>query len=262
MEDTIANYLNLGKIDLFLPNYHSRKIRVSDLGFSLEGHTHTSGQGIASYTYLGDLGDAIVDPGIGNCGTTSEADDYFDMQLVLSTTDKNGMDIYWPAMMTFLLFGMLEYCTVTLYVHSKSDPKLYMGLYVFNLDVLGDDDEYPVSLVFNVYPMMMSVTYDAEADEYHSVNIPDNDEVVISWDFSFNPDYLGSMGTQDYDSVSISGGTISTPVNIYRAEGVPDVDPGWASSSTIDMNAPDGYASFHTEEGVPVVVPYWIKAGV
>jgi hypothetical protein len=201
--------------------------------------------GILSYTFLGvtEVADP-VDPGIGNFVLNDDGVDY---QLVISTTDKNGRDLGFVLM-----------------IHSKRDPTLYYGLWMMieDIDTIEDEDENVLAWILPMYPFFASTTYDPESDEYTWFDIPVNDEVVLSMDFAFNPDYIGSMGTQDSDDVSITGGTISTPVDIYRAEGVPVVDPGWASSSTINMNAPDGYGSFTTEDGTPVVVPYWIRAGV
>lgn len=237
----LSDFYNYGRLQVYFPNQVSRKIRIADLIPESQSGSHG---GIASYTYVGNLGDAIVDPGVGNCGITSEGDDFFGMQLVISVTDKNGMDVAWPIEMMFFEFGLLEYHNVFIYIHSKSDPKCYMGFYVFDIDAITDDDDDLVGIVFNVYPAMMSVTYDAETDEYTSVAIPNNDEVIMSWDFAFNPEYIGTMGTQDSDSVGISGGTISG-TNLYS----PPIlelpvkedtgDPAWPNIGRIYINSFD-----------------------
>ena len=218
--------------------------------------------GILSYKFLGWTAEApaVTDPGIGNFVFNDSGLSY---ELVINTTDKNGRDLGFVLMMLFMI-GFGDIYDVWFWIHSKRDPKLYYGLWMFvdEIDTIEDGEGNVLAWIIPMYPFFLSTTYDAELDDYTFFDIPVNDEVLLSMDFAFNPDYIGTMGTQDSDAVSISGGTISTPVNIYRAEGTPVVDPGWTSSSTIDMNAPDGYASFTTEEGVAVVVPYWIKAGV
>lgn len=222
---------------------------------------YSSNGGILSYTFLGltSLGDP-VDPGAGNCVLN---DDGFDYQLVISATDKNGRDLGFTLMMMFMV-GWGEIYDIWFWLYSKRDPTLYFGMWMIleDLDTIEDEEGNVLAWIIPTYPFFISTTYDAEEDDYTFLDIPAGDEVLLSMDFAFNPDYIGTMGTQDSDDVSISGGTISTPVDIYRAEGTPVVNPGWTSSSTVNMNAPDGYASFTTEDGTPVVVPYWIRAGV
>ena len=225
---------------------------------NLDYHSHA---GILSYTFAGWTADAppVTDPGTGKFYLNVNGLGY---DLVISTTDKNGRDLGYVLMILFMI-GWGDIYDIWFWFHSKRDPKLHYGLWMMldDIDTI-DVDGVTVAWIIKMVPFFVSMTYDPLADDYTSFDIPVNDEVLLSMDFAFNPDYIGTMGTQDHDAVSITGGTISTPVNIYRAEGVPAVDPGWASSSTIDMNVPDGYASFTTEEGVAVVVPYWIRAGV
>ena len=49
---------------------------------------------------------------------------------------------------------------------------------------------------------------------------------------------------------------VDAGISRFDATDTPTTDPGWTTSSTVDMNAPDGY--FHMSSGTQeVVVPYW-----
>ena len=226
---------------------------------NLDYHTHA---GILSYTYLGLTAEnpPVTDPGAGKFVFNDDGADY---QLIISTTDKNGRDLGYVLMMLFML-GFGEIYDVWFWLHSKRDPKLYYGLRILidDIDAIEDGEGNVLAWILTMVPFFISTTYDEELDDYVYLDIPVNDEVLLSMDFAFNPDYIGTMGTQDSDEVSITGGTISMPVNIHRPDGTPAVNPGWTTSSTVNMNAPDGYATFNAEDGTPVVVPYWIRAGV
>jgi hypothetical protein len=228
MEDTIANYINLAKIQLFLPNYRSRKIRLADLDlinetagdlrYSLISHDHGH-PGIASYTFVGFTeNDPITDPGTGNATFNATGEDLGDgFQLVLNRTDKNGNDIGYLVEVIDML-GILDIYHLWIWVHSKNDPACWYGLYAYEINNIteGEGEEaVTVGYAFSMLPFFASMTYDAETGEYTGRNIQDNDEVQISIDFAFNPDYIGTMGTQDRGAVSISGGTISGETNIY-----------------------------------------------
>lgn len=52
------------------------------------------------------------------------------------------------------------------------------------------------------------------------------------------------------------GGGIASYNIITGVTDVPTVDPGWATSSTVDMNAPDGYIKAYVGTQA-VVIPYW-----
>ena len=43
---------------------------------------------------------------------------------------------------------------------------------------------------------------------------------------------------------------------LNKGTDTPATDPGWSTSSTVDMNTPDGYMKF-VIEGQEVVVPFW-----
>ncbi len=234
-------------------------LKFNPLSGKLDYYVHG---GILSYTSLGLTAEnpPVTDPGAGNFVLNDDGVDY---QLVISTTDKKGRDLGFVLMMLWMIGWDWVY-DIWFWVHSKRDPTLHYGMWMFldEIDTIEDEDDNILAWIIPMYPIFASTTYDAEEDDYTLLSIPVNDEVILSMDFAFNPDYIGTMGTQDSDAVSISGGTISTPVDIYRAEGAPVVNPGWTTSSTINMNAPDGYLSFTTEEGTSVVVPYWIKTGV
>jgi len=225
---------------------------------NLDFHTHA---GVLSYTFAGwtEESPPVTAPGTGKFTLNVSGLGY---ELVISTTDKNGRDLGY-VLMILLLIGWTEIYDIWFWFHSKRDPKLYYGLWMMpdDLDTI-DVDGVTVAWIIPMVPFFVSMTYDPVEDDYTDFDIPVGDEVLLSMDFGFNPDYIGTMGTQDSDAVSITGGTISIPVNIHRPDGTPVADPGWASSSTIDMTAPDGYATFNAEDGTPVVVPYWIKAGV
>ena len=82
-----------------------------------------------------------------------------------------------------------------------------------------------------------------------------------------DPDVVGSGkvlvgATGDDDIVSNSAectgdGSGTAGRNVYTGvTDTPTTDPGWATSSTVDMNAPDGYVKAYVGTQA-VVIPYW-----
>ena len=51
------------------------------------------------------------------------------------------------------------------------------------------------------------------------------------------------------------GGQNGVPT-IFQVTGTPAIDPGFSSSSTIDMNDPDGFYKI-TVDGIERFVPFW-----
>jgi len=173
---------------------------------NLDYHSHA---GILSYTSLGLTAEdpPVTDPGAGNFVLNESGDSY---QLVINTTDKNGRDLGYVLMMLFMI-GFGDIYHVWFWIHSKRDPRLYYGMWIFidEIDTIEDGEGNVLAWILPMFPIFVSMTYDPEADEYTGLEIPVNDEVLLSMDFAFNPDYIGTMGTQDYDDVYITGGSIS-----------------------------------------------------
>lgn len=55
---------------------------------------------------------------------------------------------------------------------------------------------------------------------------------------------------------SAVGGKDGVP-RIFRVADTPTSDPGWASSSTVNMTPPDGYLKAKDASGNDVVIPFW-----
>ncbi|RPI56282.1 MAG: hypothetical protein EHM49_00705 [Deltaproteobacteria bacterium] len=165
--------------------------------------------GIASYKFLGWTAETppVTDPGTGNFVLNDDGSDY---QLVINITDKNGRDLLFVLMMLFFLGWDYVY-DIWFWMHSKTNPTLYYGLWMSleDIEAIEDGEENLLAFIIPMYPMFVSMTYDPALDEWTALDIPVNDEVVLSMDFAFNPDYIGSMGEQDSDAVSIYGGSIS-----------------------------------------------------
>jgi hypothetical protein len=165
-------------------------------------------QGIASYKFTGwkDLGvGAFTDPGVGNFYF-----DYHDLPYaVMSLTDANGYDMVWNFMQ--MNWGM-DYYDLWLYFYSKQNSNQYFGCIVIPDEewiAVENEEEETIAYAIPVWPVFFPINYDPIEDEWIIDEFPENDEILISIDFAFNPDYLGTMGTQDYDAVGITGGTIS-----------------------------------------------------
>lgn len=72
------------------------------------------------------------------------------------------------------------------------------------------------------------------------------------------PDFLKRLIDSVYTIFSAVGGQDGVP-RLFRTEGTPAVNPGWATSSSVDMTAPDGYLEVYNKDGTLVQVPYWNK---
>ena len=224
----------------------------------LDYHTHA---GILSYKFIGWTAESppVTDPGVGNFSLNDTGISY---ELVINTTDKRGRDLGYTLLM-LLALGFTAVYDVWFWLHSKRDPSLYYGLWatVEDMDSIDDGEGNVLAWIVPIVPVLVSMTYDAETDVYTSYEIPDNDEVLLSMDFTFNPDYIGTLGTQDSNTIAVTGGSISG-TNLYDTNSyqvgtdTPTAEPGWATSSTVNMNAPDGYLKFKVG-AQDVVVPYW-----
>jgi len=177
----------------------------------LDYHSHA---GVLSYTFGGWTAEnpPVTDPGVGKFVLNDDGVDY---QLVINITDKNGRDLLFLLMMLFFLGWDFIY-DIWFWFHSKRDPKLYYGLWMFleDIEAIEDGEGNLLAFIIPMALMFSSVTYDPESDEFTMLEIPVNDEVLLSMDFAFNPEYYGSMAEQDSDDVYISGGNIGA-VNLW-----------------------------------------------
>lgn len=200
-------------------------------------------QGMASYKFTGwtEL-EELVDPGVGNV--------YFNMDAfgfgyaVVSTTDNHGYDMAYNLEM---MFFALSYYDCFLYFHGKTNSDRFIGFIVIPdeawIDVV-DEEENLLAWGVPIWPVFFSMTYDAELDEFTIEEFPDNSEVLMHIDLAFNPDYFGTMADQDYDSVGISGGSISgtnlySPPILELPVKVDTGDPEFPNNGRIYVNAFD-----------------------
>ena len=166
--------------------------------------------GIASYNFLGwkDLADPTA-PAVG--GMYFNVPDMYTYQLILNPTDKYGNDV------GYLLYDLAMYFEiyhVWFFIHSKRNPTVWTARLLDDFDAIIVDDE-PVAYAIDIYPFYLnSMKYNEEEAESEPTEFVTNEEVLISLEFAFNPGYIGTIGTQDYNAVSISGGSIST-TSIY-----------------------------------------------
>lgn len=211
-------------------------------------------QAIASYKFTGwtELGaESLVDPGAGNFYF-----DFYDLPYaVMSLTDINGYDMDYNYEMMY--FGM-EYYDFFLNFHGKTNSNQYFTMMIIpdeewiTITEGEGEEEVAVAYAIPIWPVLFPMTYDAEEDEFVVDEFPENDQVLFSADFAFNPDYLGSMGRQDYDSVDISGGIISN-TKIYWSEIVANGATilgghGNTTSTVADLQAAHDGASYLLNE--------------
>jgi hypothetical protein len=66
---------------------------------------------------------------------------------------------------------------------------------------------------------------------------------------------LDDAGAMTVQSLVVAAGTVSSNTLTGETD-TPTVDPGWTSSSTVDMYAPDGYIKMLAGTQV-IVIPFW-----
>lgn len=186
---SLSDFYNYGKVQIYFPNKVSKKVRLADLVNEIieayGGATTQPHHGIASYTLLGyTADDPPVDPGSGNMAinVVGEGDEELWM-LVLNVTDKNGFYTGWMSEFVYFCIGFGLY-DIWVYVHSKNNPAYYAGGFVYDVDVVEDEEERTLAYVLYWYPVLGTTSYDAEEDESTSETIPEGDEVIISLDFA------------------------------------------------------------------------------
>lgn len=162
-------------------------------------HVENFNQGMGVWTFLGATEDAPeADPGAGNIVL-----DYTDgtIYLLVSYTDKNGWDFYMNFMFMYGFFS--DSFSFIIELRSKSRPHVWVKLLVLDADVPVGVSAYQISC----FPFG-GTTYD-DGEEYSTVLFEDGEDVILTMEAAFNSDYVGTLGTQDYNDVSITGGTIS-----------------------------------------------------
>jgi len=85
--------------------------------------------------------------------------------------------------------------------------------------------------------------------------------VLIGTDVDiFRVDTLRARSSASWEAKTIrangDAGGIATQTSLTNATDTPTTDPGWTSSSTVNMNAPDGYIKMFVGTQA-VTVPYW-----
>ena len=173
-------------------------------------------QGIASYKFTGwkEL-ELMTDPGAGNFYYNFND---FGIYAVMSITDIHGYFMIWNLEE---LYWSTEYYDVWLYMHGKSNSDQYLGCIIIPdeewTEILDEAEENLVALAIPIWFVFFPAIYDEEEDELWIDEFPENDEILISFDLSFNPElvwnYVGSLGMQDYDDVYITGGTIGAKID-------------------------------------------------
>lgn len=145
---------------------------------------HIAHSAVATYKFLGfTTNDLPGDPGIGNMvfNTAGEGTEGEAYQLVLNRKDKNGFDFGLIASFFWFFTGGYD---MWISINSREHPEYWMRGVILTQDTMIDEEERTLGYIIYWWPFLGSVTYDEETDEYITENIPDNDNVIISLDFS------------------------------------------------------------------------------
>jgi len=157
-------------------------------------------QGLGVWEFAGwTEGAADADPGVGK--VIFDDGGLAGYTLLISYTDKNGYDFY--ANFFILYGGFADYYDYFIEFRSKSNPSKFLKFFLNDVDEPGADAWWKLS------GTGIAGTLYVEEGDYVSVDFEEGEDVTISLDMAFNPDYIGTLGKQDSDDVSITGGSIS-----------------------------------------------------
>jgi hypothetical protein len=183
---SLSDFYNYGRIQVYFPNQVTRMIRLVDLvheiidAYGSQSQVHSA---IATYTFRGFTeNDPPIDPGSGNMvfNTTGEGlgTEY---QLIMNITDQLGYDL--GNTLTMLEFSMDIY-DLWLFIHSKRDPAIWMGGIIYDVTGIEDEEEREVAYSFYWIPLIGSEIWNEEEGESEAVVIPDDDEVILTFEWS------------------------------------------------------------------------------
>ena len=163
-------------------------------------HVENFNQGMGVWEFSGWTDDAAdADPGTGKAIFDDTDGDY---TLLISYTDKNGYDFYMNFFSLYLAGA--SYYDFFINLRSKSNPTKWIKLFVLDVADPG------VPLRWKISVGVMAITTYEEDGAYPTVEFDAGEDITLSIDLAFNPDYIGTLGTQDSDDVSITGGSIGS----------------------------------------------------
>ena len=162
---------------------------------------------VAVYKFKGYTEESpLVDPGAGYMAFDVDTDDFGLPSFVCSKTDLNGNA-------NMMVIGMLAAMASAEYdfwffIHSKSRPGIWVGALLDEWNSILDGEDL-LGYSITCLPWLGQMRWDDDEGDYVGDTWEEGEELLISLQFGFNPDYVGSLGTQSASEVSISGGTIS-----------------------------------------------------
>jgi len=163
--------------------------------------------GFGRFKFLGTTADDATDPGYGNMKFDLSGEGLGEtFSAIFSIKDLDGSAFY--SLPQLISFGIMEDYHIWLYVHSKNDPKMCAGMLITDMEAIVDLEDNTLAFQFPVLPWIWPIIWAEDWDEWVSRDFIDGEDVIVSWDFAFNPEYVGSLGTQDAGDVSIYGGDI------------------------------------------------------